>query len=127
LHGRHDEAISQLHAAKQLDPLSLGINWFLSASLCLAGRYEESIEAARELINLEPNFWAGHWALAIANAYKGEYEEAFRAYEKAETLDNSPMIRAAHAHALAVNGRREDALALLTELKRQESETYVPP
>lgn len=127
LHGRHDQAIAQLHAAKQLDPLSLGINWFLSASLGLADHYDEAIEAARELINLEPNFWAGHWALAIANAYKGEFEEAFRAYAKAEALDDSPMIRAAHAHALAANDKREDALAMLTELKRKESETYVPP
>lgn len=127
IHGRHDEAIAQIQAAKQLDPLSLGINWFLSASLGLGGRYDESIEAARELINLEPNFWAGHWALAIAHAYKGEFEEAFRTYAKAESLDESSMIRAAHAHALAVSGRGEEALAMLAELKRKESETYVPP
>lgn len=127
LRGRHDEAVSQLHQAKQLDPLSLGINWFLSASLCLAGRYEESIEAARELINLEPNFWAGHWALAIAHAYEGEYAEAFKAYSKAEALDASPMIRAAQAHALALAGERTAAQAMLSELKSREHETYVPP
>ena len=127
LMGRHDEGISQLHSAKHLDPLSLGINWFLSASLCLAGRYEESVEAARELIKLEPNFWAGHWALAIAHAYKGEYAEAFKSYAEAEALDASPMIRAAHAHALAVSGDSGGAQALLAELKRREADTYVPP
>lgn len=127
LKGRHDEALSQLHYAKRLDPLSLGINWFLSASLCLAGRYDESIEAARELIDLEPNFWAGHWALAIAHAYKGEYREAFAAYSKAEALDASPMIRAAHAHALARAGERGAAQTTLAELKSHERDAYVPP
>lgn len=127
LRGRHDQAVSQLHHAKQLDPLALGINWFLSASLCLAGRYDESIEAARELIDLEPNFWAGHWALAITHAYKGEYREAFDAYAKAEALDASPMIRAAHAHARALAGEREAAQATLSDLKSQEHDAYVPP
>lgn len=127
LKGRHDEAVSQLLYAKQLDPLSLGINWFLSASLCLAGRYDESAEAARELIDLEPNFWAGHWALAIAHAYKGEYREAFAAYSKAEALDASPMIRAARAHALALAGDSVAAQAALKELKSQARDAYVPP
>lgn len=125
--GRHDESISQLHYAKQLDPLSLGVNWFLSASLCLAGRYEESIEVARELIDFEPNFWAGHWALAIAHAYKAEYAEAFAAYSHAEALDASPMIRAAHAHARALAGERKAARAALAELKSQEHDIHVPP
>lgn len=127
LKGRHDDALSQLHYAKKLDPLSLGISWFLSASLCLAGRYDESIEAARELIDLEPNFWAGHWALAIAHAYKGEYREAFAAYSKAEALDASPMIRAAHAHAHALAGERSAAQVTLAELKSHERDAYVPP
>jgi tetratricopeptide (TPR) repeat protein len=127
LRGRHDEAISQLLHAKQLDPLSLGINWFMSASLCLAGRYDESVEAARGLVDLEPNFWAGHWALAVAHAYKGEYAEAFKAYAKAEALDASPMIRAAHAHARALAGDRRAALAALAELKSRERDAYVPP
>lgn len=127
LRGRHDEAISQLHHAKHLDPLSLGINWFLSASLCLAGRYDESIEAARGLVDLEPNFWAGHWALAVAHAYKGEYAEAFEAYAKAEALDSSPMIRAAHAHARALAGDRRATQAALVELKSLERDAYVPP
>ncbi|HYY94139.1 MAG TPA: winged helix-turn-helix domain-containing protein [Pyrinomonadaceae bacterium] len=125
--GRHDEAIAQLQWARQLDPFSLGVNWFLSASLCLAGRYEESAERARELIALEPNFWPGHWALGAARTYQGEFGEAIAAYRRAGALDASPMIRGALAHVHALAGETEEAQAILSELKRAEPDTYVPP
>jgi TolB-like protein/Tfp pilus assembly protein PilF len=125
--GRHDEAIAQLQWAKQLDPFSLGVNWFLSASLCLAGRYEESAERARELIALEPHFWPGHWALGAARTYQGDFGEAVAAYRKAGELDASPMIRGALAHVHALAGETEEAQAILSELKHAETDTYVPP
>ncbi|MCA1816686.1 MAG: winged helix-turn-helix domain-containing protein [Acidobacteria bacterium] len=123
--GRHDEAIAELQWAKQLDPFSLGINWFLSAALCLAGHYDESIEQARELIALEPNFWPGHWALGVAHTYQGEFGAAAAALRKADEIDASPMIRGALAHVQALAGEVEEAHAMLSELER--SEVYVPP
>src|SRR5262249_45182913 len=98
-----------------------------SASLCLAGRYDESLEQARNLIELDPNFWAGHWALGVAYAYKGEYRKSIVAYEKANELDNSPMIRGALADVYARSGKTDEARAILDELKSLESQSYVPP
>ncbi|HEX8179687.1 MAG TPA: winged helix-turn-helix domain-containing protein [Pyrinomonadaceae bacterium] len=125
--GRHDEAIAELQWAKQLDPFSLGINWFLSAALCLAGRYDESVEQARALIDLEPNFWSGHWALGTAHTYRGDFTAAVAAYRRANELDASPLIKGALAHAQALAGRTEEAQAMLSELKQASAGAYVPP
>lgn len=126
--GRCDAAIAELQWSKQLDPFSLGINWFLSAALCLAGRYDESAEQARALIELEPRFWAGYWALGAAHTYQGEFTAAIAAYRRAAELDASPLITGALAHVHALAGRTEEAQAMLSELKQAAAAgAYVPP
>jgi TolB-like protein/Tfp pilus assembly protein PilF len=115
--GRHDEAIRASERAKQLDPFSLGINWFLSVSYCLARRYDEGIEKALDLIELEPNFWGGHLGLGICHAYKGEYTESIAAHLKARELDSSPMIKGSLAYVYALAGMKIEARAGLEELK----------
>jgi TolB-like protein/Tfp pilus assembly protein PilF len=125
--GRHDEAIRKSERAKQLDPFSLGINWFLSASYCLARRYDEAIEKALDLVELEPNFWGGHLSLGICHAYKGEYNESIAAHLKARELDSSPMIKGSLAYVYALAGMTGKARAGLDELKTLEKESFVPP
>jgi TolB-like protein len=127
LMGHHDEAIAELERARQFDPFSIGINWFLSAALCLAGRYDESLEQAHNLIELEPNFWGGHWAKATAHTYKGEYASAIASYHKAGELDASPMIKGALAHVCGLSGRREEAEAILEEFKAEKTDQFVSP
>ncbi|HST22220.1 MAG TPA: winged helix-turn-helix domain-containing protein [Blastocatellia bacterium] len=125
--GRHDEAIRESERAKQLDPFSLGINWFLSVSYCLARRYDEALEKALDLIELEPNFWAGHLGAGICYAYRSEYTESIAAHLKAKGLDSSPMIKGSLAYVYALAGMNDKARAGLDELKTLEKESFVPP
>lgn len=125
--GRHDDAIRASERAKQLDPFSLGINWFLSVSYCLARRYDESLEKALDLIELEPNFWGGHLGAGICHAYRGEYPESIAAHLKAEKLGSSPMIKGSLAYVYARAGMNVEARAGLDELKALEKESFVPP
>jgi DNA-binding winged helix-turn-helix (wHTH) protein/tetratricopeptide (TPR) repeat protein len=123
--GRHDEAIAESERAKQLDPFSLNINWFLSAAYDIARRYTEAIEIARNLIELEPNFWGGHWALGRACSDKGDFPEAIAAFQKASELDTSPWIKTSLAEAYALRGEKDKARSILDELKALEKKSYV--
>ncbi|HKS43049.1 MAG TPA: hypothetical protein VJX74_20720, partial [Blastocatellia bacterium] len=125
--GQHDEAIRESERAKQLDPFSLGINWFLSVSYCLARRYDEALEKALDLIELEPNFWAGHLGAGICYAYRGEYTESIAAHLKAKGLDSSPMIKGSLVYVYALAGMNDKARAGLDELKTLEKESFVSP
>jgi len=124
--GRHDEAIAALCRAKQLDPFSLGANWFLSSVYDIARRYDEAIEQAETLIDLEPNFWGGHWALGRTYADQEDYSRAIAAYEKAAALGTSTWIKGSLAEAHALNGEEGQARLLLGELQAQERDGYVP-
>lgn len=124
--GRHDEAIASLERAKELDPFSLGANWFLSSVYDIARRYDEAIAQAKTLVDLEPHFWGGHWALGRACADGQDYPQAITAYEMAAALGTSPWIKGSLAEAHALNGETDKARSLLGELKAQEREGYVP-
>lgn len=125
--GQHDEAISESERAKQLDPFSLGINWFLSVSYCLARRYDEALEKALDLVEIEPNFWGGHLGVGIARAYKGEYPESITAHLKAGELDSATMIKGSLTYVYALAGMKVEARTGLDELKALERDIYVPP
>ncbi len=125
--GRHDDSIASMERAKQLDPFSLGINWFLGTAYGLAGRYDEALEKALDLIDLAPNFWGGHWMAGYCYTGKGEYPKAIVAYQKAGVLDASPMIKGAMAHCYALWEKTDEARAVLNELKELEKQSYVPP
>lgn len=125
--GRHDEAILESERAKQLDPFSIGINWFLAVSYCLARRYDEALEKSLDLIELEPRFWGAHLATGICYAYRGEYAESIAAHLKARELDSSPMIKGSLAYVYALAGMNAEARAGLDELTALEKESFVPP
>jgi TolB-like protein/Tfp pilus assembly protein PilF len=125
--GQHDEAISESEQARQLDPFSIGINWFLAVSYGLARRYQESLDQSHVLVKLEPYFWGGHWATAYSYTRLGRYAEAIAEYQKAKALDASPMIKGALAEAYALAGNPEQARSILADLKELEKENFVPP
>jgi tetratricopeptide (TPR) repeat protein len=89
---RLDDAINELETARRLDPLSIGINWFLAAAYGFAGRFDASVRQGELLIELEPRSWSGYWSVGYTRGMMGEFDRAFAAFEQAARLDQSPMI-----------------------------------
>ena len=55
------------------------------------------------------------------------YREALLAFDRATELGGSLVVRAAAGYTLAASGRRDEARAILNQLKTRAAQAYVPP
>jgi len=126
--GRHDEAITEIKRAQQLDPLSLIINAVVGRRFRSARRYDEAVEQLRKTLEMDPNFAVAHWLLGDAYEQKGKYESAIAEYQKGRSASGgSVYLVAALGHVYAAAGNRREALKILGELKELSKRTYVSP
>jgi tetratricopeptide (TPR) repeat protein len=104
------------------------ISTSVATVLYYARKYEASLDHFLGVIDVDPRFpptWRG-----LGGTYEmlGRYDEAIAAFTKARELTNgSTYSIMALAHVLALCGRREEALALVEELRREEPRRYVSP
>jgi serine/threonine-protein kinase len=116
--GRFDEAIVQLDAAHELDPLSPTIGFGVGWVQYFLGDYRAAIRQYDKTLELDPDFVLAPWFLGPALVQAGDYD---RAIEVCETW--IPRVRrqnglaALLAYAQAKAGRREEALLSLERLE----------
>jgi TolB-like protein/Tfp pilus assembly protein PilF len=123
-----DDALAEIERARAFDPLNLRINALEGRFLVLAGRVDEGLAKLQKTIELEPNYFLAH--LFAANAYleKGMYQEAIDEATRAKNLSGGNAEAIAWiAYSLAKWGKRDEARAVLEELKKSSAERYVPP
>jgi len=126
--GRFEEAIEQIHVARQLDPFALLTNAHVGATYYFAGRYDAAIEQLQATLELEPNYHLAHLGLAIAMEEKGLLDDAIVTLEKAKSLAGEIMpIWGALGYIYARAGRTRDAEAVLQELFALERVRYISP
>jgi serine/threonine protein kinase/Flp pilus assembly protein TadD len=125
--GRLDEAISEMTEAKELDPLSLIINTNLGWIYYFARRYDDAVEQIHKALRIDENFNVAYFKLGQVYERQGRYEEAIAQYRRAMQLSSNLWIMPGLAHALAMMGRRDEALRVLDELKAMSRERYVSP
>jgi Flp pilus assembly protein TadD len=73
---RHEEAVSQLHQAVRLDPLSVFQRTMLGQILVLASRHEEAVGELRHALELDPGCIAGMLGLAWAHLARADHADA---------------------------------------------------
>jgi TolB-like protein len=88
--GRHDEAISQLHRAQELDPLSLIINADVGFAYYLAGRNDQALQAYQKVLAENPNFLPVHFYLLQYYKQAGNYDLWLRESLEDARLAGSP-------------------------------------
>jgi TolB-like protein/DNA-binding winged helix-turn-helix (wHTH) protein/Tfp pilus assembly protein PilF len=126
--GRHEEALSEIDRAHELDPLSVPINTDIGFELYYARRYDEAITQLRSVLQTSPKFSLAHLWLGRAYEQKGMYPEAIAEFEQAGTaLKDWPVIIAAAGHAFARWGHKSDATAALRRMNELTKEEYVTP
>jgi TolB-like protein/Tfp pilus assembly protein PilF len=128
--GEFEEAIAEARRALELDPLSLVINADLGTTLTSARRYDQAIEQLRKTVEMDPGFYYAHWTLGNALELKGRNEEAIGEYKKAIALNDDPLPPALLGHLYAKIGRKDEALAILKqlrELRESSKQRYVSP
>ncbi len=125
--GRSDEAIAELHRAKELDPLSRIIQANNARISLYARQYDRALEEARKTIEQFPDYFNGPLMLGRAHEAKGMLEQAIREYREAVNLGGGPLALSALGGAYALSGRRVEAQTTLEELKSLATRRYVPP
>ncbi|HKT26439.1 MAG TPA: tetratricopeptide repeat protein, partial [Terriglobales bacterium] len=115
---RLDDAIAELRRARGLDPLSAIMNADLCEALSFAGRSDEAIKQGEVAVALDPSFPLAHQELARAYLGKHMFSEAVREEERAiELAPDSPWMQSYLAEILAYEGRKQEARAILKQLR----------
>jgi TolB-like protein/DNA-binding winged helix-turn-helix (wHTH) protein len=126
--GRNSEAIAEIRKAESLDPLSLIIGADVATLLVIARRYDEAIQHAQKTIELDSTFAVAHFALGMAYEQKRKFGGAITAFQKAvEFSGGNTAFKSNLAHAYAVAGRRNDAVAILNELEERSKHEFLNP
>src|SRR5690349_6389943 len=126
--GRFDEALVQLQAAHELDPLSTVITTSVGVQRYFARHYDRAIEAYEHALEIDEHFSMAHYFRGLALTALGRHEEAIAALQQAITLTGGTAeMRAALGYAFATAGKRHEANAALADLLALARERYVSP
>lgn len=125
--GQSERAIAELRRALEVDPLSLIINTNLGVTLIHARRLDEAIVQLRKTIELDASFAYAHRTLGLALEQQGKTQEAMPEYQKSISLGDEVPGPAQLAHLYGKIGRRDEATAILAQLKARRERGYVDP
>jgi TolB-like protein/DNA-binding winged helix-turn-helix (wHTH) protein/Tfp pilus assembly protein PilF len=92
--GRLDEAMKEIERARDLDPFSLPVTWWLGQVLYHARRYDDALRQDRGGIEMHPDEGSFYWAIADVYEQKKMFAEAFAARQQARSLQNDPSVTA---------------------------------
>jgi TolB-like protein/DNA-binding winged helix-turn-helix (wHTH) protein/tetratricopeptide (TPR) repeat protein len=126
--GRHDEALAEARRGLELDPLNLMISTWVGLRYYMAHNYSAAIEQNRSSVELDSNFAAAHLLLGEDYVQAGLHSEGVSELKTAASLSGgSPLYTAQVAVALAVAGRKGEALRIAHELETVSRKRYVSP
>jgi TolB-like protein/DNA-binding winged helix-turn-helix (wHTH) protein/Tfp pilus assembly protein PilF len=126
--GRFQESFEQINKARELDPLSISINWSLGWRLYLSRQYDRAIEQLQNTIDMDPSYELAHLTLGQAYAQKRDYARALPELQKAAELSRGiPLMASALAYGYALGGNRREAEKLVQALIADSAKHYVSP
>jgi TolB-like protein/DNA-binding winged helix-turn-helix (wHTH) protein/Flp pilus assembly protein TadD len=128
IRGRHDEALVEAKKALDLDPLNLMIGTWVGLRYYLARRYDSASEQGRNTVELDSSFAAAHLVLGESYVQAGLRDQGLAELQSAANLSGgSPLYLAQVAVAYASEGRKTEALQIVTELQTASITRYVSP
>lgn len=121
--GEIERSLSELRRAQQLEPLWMAPRAAFGNTLVYARRYEEAIAYLTQTLKLDDRADNARTFLGRAYLHSGQYERALQEFQKRQAL--APGSYADVAQALALSGRRQEALAELDRLLKLSRDRYV--
>ncbi|HEY6643326.1 winged helix-turn-helix domain-containing protein [Povalibacter sp.] len=123
MQGDFDLAVAASAKAQQLEPLWLAA-WAAGGNyLYYARRYDESLQLVEQVLQLDERIDNARGFLIRNLIATGNHERAIAEYD--ERPLQTPGSNAFRAQALALAGRRDEALAELTRVLKKSRERYV--
>ena len=121
--GRHEQAISEIKRAQELDPLS-PLFLAIGGEVCnYARRFDEAIGQCQKALELDSNFALAHGNISNAYCGKGMFKEA---QKYARLMGGDPHISLRLAYIYAAAGSRAKALEILTARQRSKRQEPDP-
>ena len=116
--GRGEDSLAEYKIAQQLDPASVVPTNNVGAVFCRMGQYERGITSLKDALALDPNFTPSYGFLAVCYLRQKMYPEAIAALKEGRSHNSSStIILGLFGYTYAVSGKRDDALAIVEELK----------
>jgi DNA-binding winged helix-turn-helix (wHTH) protein/TolB-like protein/Tfp pilus assembly protein PilF len=120
---RIDEALQQLHQARELDPLSVAILTNISACYVYLHKPAEAAKYSKLALDINPNFALALDNLGSAYMYQGMHREAEETFRKIAALQGSRFFGEERlAFFFAYTGRRNEAQQLLNDVLKHQQE-----
>jgi len=126
--GRTGESLAQMNRARELDPLSISMNFSLGWRLYMARQYDQAISQLRNTLEMDPDFALPRMVLGQAYEQKGMAPQAIAELQKAvaNSHDSPPMLGSL-GHAFALAGNKAEAEKILALMLEQSKKRYVSP
>lgn len=126
--GREDAAFAEAQRGHALAPSSRLVAGARSQTMYLAGRYDEAIRLCTECLRFDPGYVFAVHVRGLCYLAKGMRDLATADLEQAAALSHrAPFYLGLLGYSYGACGMRDEALALLGELKNPPADTYVPP
>jgi tetratricopeptide (TPR) repeat protein len=124
--GRHEESITEIKLAREIDPRSLIINANTGWCYYLAGDMDRAIEEEKNTLRLGPGFIVGHGYLGQAYLEKKMYDQAIEEFRQTMSLSPGDISRKAElGSAYARAGKNAQAQEILQEFLHAPREKYI--
>jgi tetratricopeptide (TPR) repeat protein len=118
--GRHDEAVTEIRKAQQLDPLAVPVTRSVGWVLYFARRYDEAIVELKKALAMNAEFLGARLVLWWAQIAKGAHEEAIADIRRESTKPGLRTVKKLMlAYACAAAGNKEEATGILWELEEK--------
>ena len=126
--GRTQDSFDQINKARELDPLSISINFSLGWRLYMARQYDRAIEQLRNTLDMDPSYELPHLVVGLAYVQKGQFDVAIPELRKAVDLSHgTPLMLSALGNAYARSGNKGEAEKVLSQLNAAGKSQYVSP
>jgi TolB-like protein/DNA-binding winged helix-turn-helix (wHTH) protein len=126
--GRAEDSVAQINKARELDPLSISINFSLGWRFYMARQYDRAIQQLRNTLEMDPSYELPHLVLGMSYAMKGDFGSAIPELRKAVELSHgTPLMISALANAYAQSGNKAESERLLADLSQESRTHYVSP
>jgi TolB-like protein/DNA-binding winged helix-turn-helix (wHTH) protein/Tfp pilus assembly protein PilF len=126
--GRPEDSFAQINKARELDPLSISINFSLGWRFYMARQYDRAIQQLRNTLEMDSSYELPHLVLGLSYMQKGDFAQAIPELRKAADLAHgTPLMVSALANAYARMGNKLEAEKLLANLVIQSKKSYVSP
>jgi TolB-like protein/DNA-binding winged helix-turn-helix (wHTH) protein len=126
--GRPEDSFEQINKARELDPLSISINFSLGWRFYMARQYDRAIQQLRNTLEMDPSYELPHLVLGLSYAQKGDFGLSIPELRRAVELSHgTPLMTSALANVYARSGNKAEAEKLLADLSAESKRQYVSP